>query len=99
MRMKHSILLLIFSAFMFVGCSTATKTITITEKEYLKYPLDEKYIPHKIGVKIMKQEINGKEYLLISPNDFILIHNQYKHLEFNYNNLYNSIEKFNSQVK
>ncbi len=97
--MKHSMLLLIFSVFLFTGCATATKTITVTKKEYLKYPLDEKYIPNKLSVKIMKQEFNGSQYLLISPDDFITIHNQYKYLEFNYNNLYNSVQKFNSQIK
>ncbi|AVR55695.1 hypothetical protein [Campylobacter phage CP39] len=97
--MKRNILLLIFSSFLFIGCSTATKTVTITKKEYLKYPLDEKYIPHKLDVKVMKQKLNGKDYLLILPNDFITIYNQYKHLELNYNNLYDSVEKFNLQIK
>ena len=91
--MKKVLLSLFFSVF-FIGCGGVTPVVTKTE--FVEFPLPIKYEVNDLKVKVYKENIRGKTYILMSNEFFIEIYKRYQLYKTNYNNLYNSIVEYNT---
>lgn len=88
------VLLLLFFSLILIGCGAKEPTI-ITKTEYLEFPIPPKYDNGDLEVKVYKENIQGKTYILMRNDIFIEIYKRYELYKKNYNNLYDSILEYN----